>query len=71
MNGQAANATLITKQMFRRMPSPLLLAVVSSVNGFISSFFASNYIGVEAMGAVGLYGPISILLTAVGMMLMG
>ena len=71
MNGQAANATLITKQMFRRMPSPLLLAVVSSVNGFISSFFASNYIGVDAMGAVGLYGPISILLTAVGMMLMG
>lgn len=61
---------IITKQMFRLLPSQILLAAVGSVNGLVSSFFASNYVGVNAMSAVGLYSPIQMLLTAVGLMLM-
>ena len=68
---QSANRKMITKLMFRLLPIQILLAAVGSVNGFVSSFFASNYVGVNAMSAVGLYSPINTLLTAIGMILMG
>lgn len=57
--------------MFRLLPVQILLAAVSAVNGIVSSFFASNYVGVDAMSAVGLYSPVNMLLTAISTMLMG
>lgn len=71
MKGQTANAKIISKLMFRLLPVQILLAVVSAVNGIVSSFFASNYVGISAMSAVGLYTPISTLLTTVSTMLAG
>ena len=71
MNNQAANARMITKQLFRLLPIQILLAAVGSVNGIVSSFFASNFVGVEAMSAVGLYSPIQMLFTAVSLMMVG
>ena len=71
MKEQAANAKITTKLMFRLLPVQVLLGAVTAVNGIISSFFASNYVGVNAMSAVGLYSPINMLITAVGLMLMG
>ncbi len=55
----------------RLLPVQILLAAVGSINGIVSSFFASNYIGVDAMSAVGLYSPINMLLSAVTLMLAG
>lgn len=49
--------------MFRLLPIQIFIAAIGSVNGIVSTFFASNYIGVTAMTAVGIYGPINILLT--------
>ena len=66
-----ANAQMVTKLMFRLLPVQILLAVVGAVNGIVSSFFASNYVGVEAMSAVGLYGPLQMLLGAVSTVLVG
>ncbi|MBQ9272827.1 MAG: ATP-binding protein, partial [Mogibacterium sp.] len=37
----------------------------------ISSFFASNYVGVEAMSAVGLFAPFIMFISAVSNMLLG
>ena len=71
MGASQANAKTITRLLFRLLPVQILLAAVSSVNGIVSSFFASNYIGVDAMSAVGLYSPINMLLLAVSTMLMG
>ena len=71
MKEQAANAKMVTKLMFRLLPVQILLAAVGSINGIVSSFFASNYIGVDAMSAVGLYSPINMLLSAVTLMLAG
>ena len=50
--------------MFRLLPVQILLAAVGTVNGIVSSIFAANGVGVEAMSAVGLYGPLSSLLGA-------
>ena len=66
---QAADAHLTARLLFRLLPVQVLLAAVGSVNAIVSGLFASNYVGVEAMGAIGLYNPISILLNAISVML--
>lgn len=71
MKEQPANAKMVTKLMFRLLPVQILLAAVGAVNGIVSSFFASNYVGVEAMSAVGLYSPLQMLLQAVSIILVG
>ncbi len=62
---------MIRNLMFRLLPIQVMLAALGAVNGIVSSYFASNYISVEAMTAVGLYGPVSMLLGAIGAMLSG
>ncbi len=71
MKTQAAGMNMITKTMFRLMPVQVLLAVVPMINGFVSSFFASNYLGVNAMGAVGLFSPFILLMNAIATLLQG
>lgn len=61
---------LTAKVMFILLPAQILLASISSVSGLVSSFFASNYIGDQAMSAVGYYTPINLLISAVSAMLM-
>ena len=68
---QSANAKMVTKLMFRLLPVQVLLVAVDSLDGFVSSFFANNYVGVEAMSAVGLYSPINMLITAIALLLSG
>ena len=43
----------------------ILLELMSAVNGIISGLFAGNFIGAEAMAAIGLYSPIKKLTAAV------
>ena len=57
--------------MFRLLPMQILLAAVGAINGIVSSLFASNYIGVDAMSAVGLYAPVTQFLGAINLMLVG
>ena len=71
MTEQKANARMITKLLFRLLPIQILLAAVGSVNGIVSSFFASNFVGVDAMSAVGLYNPVNMFLSSVSLILVG
>ena len=71
MKAPSANAKILAKLMFRLLPIQVLLAAVGAVNGIVSSFFASNYVGIDAMSAVGLYSPITMLLSAFCIMLGG
>ena len=71
MKNEAANTQILTKLVFRLLPAQILLAAVGSVNSLVSGYFASNYVGINAMSAVGLFGPINMLLTAISMMLVG
>ena len=68
---QAPNAKMITKLMFRLLPIQILLAVIGAVNGIVSSYFASNYVGVDAMTAVGLYGPPQMFVSSISTVLVG
>ncbi len=68
---QKDNLKLIEKIMFRLLPLQILLAVIPAVNGIVSGLFASNFIGEDAMSVVALYAPVTQLLSAVNLMLMG
>ncbi len=71
MKEQGGDIKLISRLMFRLLPAQILLAAVGSVNGIVSSLFASNAVGVDAMSAVGLYAPINMFIGAVSTMLVG
>ena len=71
MNDHKNDLKIITKLMFRLLPIQILLAMTSAINGFVSSFFATNYVGIDAMSVVGLYGPISMFLGAIATMISG
>ena len=71
MNTVKASPTTISRLLFRLLPVQVLMAAVGAVNGIVSSFFASNYVGIDAMSAVGLYAPINTLLVALSTMLVG
>ncbi|MBR4120303.1 MAG: hypothetical protein IKT95_00945, partial [Spirochaetales bacterium] len=62
---------MVTKTMFRLLPIQVVLAAVGSVNSIVSTFFASNYVGVNAMAAVGLFFPLNLFIGAVSIMLVG
>ena len=59
-----SNLKMLTHLLFRLLPVQILLAAVGAVNGIVSSFFANNYVGVDAMSAVGLYSPLNMLVQA-------
>lgn len=55
---------LVTGTFFRLLPIQILLAAIAPLNDMVSSLFASNSVGAAAMGAIGLYSPINLLLTS-------
>jgi Na+-driven multidrug efflux pump/anti-sigma regulatory factor (Ser/Thr protein kinase) len=57
--------------MFRLLPLQIFLALIGSINSIISGLFATNFVGVNAMTAVGLYSPINMLIYAISTMLVG
>ena len=59
------------KLCFRLLPIQILLAAIGALNGIVTSLFASNFIGQDAMSAVGLFAPISMFIGAVSTMLLG
>lgn len=71
MRDQSSNRQILTRLMFRLLPVQVFLAAIGAVNGIVSSYFASNYIGVSAMTAVGLYGPINIIITTTSLVIVG
>ena len=62
---------MIRKLMFRLLPVQIILMATGTVNMLVSSYFASNFVGTEAMGAVGLYAPLNTFFTAVAQLLVG
>ena len=67
----SASRNILARLMLRLLPVQILLALVGSVNGIVTSFFAGNYVGAEAMAAMGLYTPVNTALRAVSAMLVG
>lgn len=65
------SSRIVTRLMFRLLPIQILLALIGSVNAIVSSLFAGNFIGPRAMAAVGLYGPVAMLLGALSTMMAG
>ena len=71
MNDQKSDLELISKLFFRMLPIQILLIAAGAVNGFVSSLFASNFVGDQAMSAVGVYGPVNMVLTTISTVFVG
>ena len=71
MQSRDANTKIVSEIMFRLLPMQILLQMVGAVNGIVSSFFATNYIGIGAMSAVGVYAPIAMLIGAISIVFVG
>ena len=71
MKMEHPSSRIVARLMFRLLPIQILLALIGSVNAVISSLFAGNIIGPEAMAVAGLYGPVSMFLGAISAMLVG
>ena len=71
MTNAESNMKLTSKLMFRLLPLQIFLALIGSINSIISGLFATNFVGVNAMTAVGLYSPINMLIYAISTMLVG
>ena len=65
----SAERKMTERLMFRLLPIQVLLSAIGAVNGIVTSLFASNYVGSEAMSAVGLYGPIGNFIGAISTVL--
>jgi Na+-driven multidrug efflux pump/anti-sigma regulatory factor (Ser/Thr protein kinase) len=71
MKTHIPSSQIVTLLMFRLLPIQILLALIGSVNGVVSSLFASNAVGSEAMTVAGFFGPVSMFLGALSTMLVG
>ncbi len=71
LKNQKSDSSLVSETMFRLLPIQILLAMISAINGIVSSLFASNFIGVDTMSAIGLYNTLNIFLVAVSTMMVG
>ena len=71
MGKKSQSIKMISKLMIRLLPVQVLFATIGCINAIVSSYFATNYIGVDAMTAVGLYGPINQLVSALSGILVG
>lgn len=56
---QIPNSITLIGTYFRLLPVQVLMLAIVSVNDTIISLIASNFVGSEAMSAVGLYAPIN------------
>ena len=71
MKGFSSDFKMIQGLCFHLLPIQVLLAMVGSINGIVSSLFASNFVGNDAMTAIGLYAPINSFFLALNTMMMG
>ncbi len=61
MNSSVSSTSFLTKLMFRLLPLQVLVAAVPAVGAIIANYYASNYISVEAVTAIGVHTPVFIL----------
>ena len=71
MTASTTDRELISRLMLRLLPAQIFLAAIGSINSVISSLFAGNILGADAMSAVGLYLPFNMLLNALSTLLVG
>lgn len=71
MKRHSSDFKMLLGSCYRLLPIQVLLAAVGAVNGIVSSLFASNFVGTDAMSAIGLYAPLNSFLVAVSTMMMG
>ena len=69
--GYNSGSGVISGVFYRLLPVQILLMVLASINTIVDGLFASNFISRVAMDATGLFSPISGVINAIGMVMLG
>ena len=69
MERNDSNTKLLSGLFFRLLPYQVLLVCINAVNVIVDSLYASNAIGIDAMSAMGLYGPFTHFLYSASVLL--
>ncbi len=69
MKSHSSDRALLSGLFFKLLPYQILLLIVNAGNSIVDSLCASNFIGQNAMKALGLYAPMDHFLYAVSIML--
>ena len=69
MKRSSSEYQLLTGIFFRLLPYQILLLIINAANSIVDSLCASNFVGQEAMTAMGLYAPMDHFLYAISIML--
>ena len=69
MNGYDSKMT--ASLFWRLIPVQMLLIVISGINSILDGIFASNFISVDAMAAIGLFMPVLKMLDMINALLVG
>ncbi|MBR2281194.1 MAG: ATP-binding protein [Spirochaetales bacterium] len=64
------DSRIITRLFLRLLPVQILFVAISSINSVIDGIVASNIIGVHAMTAIGLFGPLMKFLETLNLVLL-
>ena len=71
MHSNSTTRQILTKLMFRLLPLQVLIAAIGAFGTIVSNYFASNYIGVEAVSAIGVHFPVCMVATSTAAILVG
>ncbi len=66
-----SDSKMIAKMFYRLLPLQIILISIGSVNSIIDGLFATNMIGQLAIGATGMFWPISKLIDTIGAVMLG
>ncbi len=60
-----SNGRFLTGLFFRILPAQILTMLFSAVNSMADGLIGTNFLGQEAMSAIGLFAPVQLILVAV------
>ena len=61
---------MIAKLFRRLLPVHILMASIAAISGIISGIYGSNFIGADAMSAIGLYAPVNMIFVTISQVLL-
>ena len=71
MSHQSTSADLIKKLYRKLLPAQIIGMVMTAVNSFIDSIVVGQFMGTEALAAIGFYGPVSTVIWVINILIIG
>ena len=65
-----SNGEFLNMLFFRTLPAQVLTMLLSAVNSMADGLIGTNFLGQQAVSAIGLFAPVQLILVAISTTLM-